>query len=87
MDELKKRIKEKAKALPIVVRIGKMGVTKELLSEIERHLKKTGIVKVKMLNNFTGEHDRFETAAEIAEKTGSNLIDVKGFVIILYKFG
>ncbi|MCX6709776.1 MAG: YhbY family RNA-binding protein [Candidatus Woesearchaeota archaeon] len=87
MDELKKRIKEKAKAIPIVVRIGKMGVTKELLSEIERHLNKKGIVKVKMLNNFTGEHDRFETAGEIAEKTGSTLIDVKGFVIILYKFG
>ncbi len=81
----KKRILEKAKQIPPVVHIGKFGITPELLNEIEIQLKKKKIVKIKMLKNFVENRDRFGMAEQIAAKTNSELIDIRGFVIVLYK--
>jgi len=80
--EDRKRLVEKAKGLQINVRVGKLGITPELISEIDRHLKKDGLVKVRMLRNYMEERNRFQLAETIAVRTGSLLLDVKGFVAL-----
>jgi len=52
------------------VRIGKKGVTEELKSEIARHLKDHGLVKVKILDKTL---DREEVARKVAGEVGENL--------------
>jgi len=48
-------------------------------------MKKRKLVKVKFLRSFLEAHDRKKAAAELAEKTGSTLVDQVGFVAVLYK--
>jgi RNA-binding protein YhbY len=85
MEESRKSILKKARQMPILVRIGKLGITAGIVFEIKRHLKKKGIVKVKLLTSFASEKDRFEVARALSEKTLSSVLDVKGFVIALYR--
>ncbi len=83
-----KQLKEKANVLEPCVRIGKNGLTDSIIAEISKHLKKKKLVKVKMLRAFLdGREKSFkkEAAAEIAKKTGSELIDLTGFVLVLHK--
>ncbi len=83
-----KQLREKAKVLEPSVRIGKNGLTDSIIAEISKHLKKKKLVKVKMLRAFLdGREKSFkkEAAAEIAKKTGSELIDLTGFALVLYR--
>jgi RNA-binding protein YhbY len=82
--EEKKNLIKKANAVPINVRVGKMGISPELIAEIVHHLKRDGLVKVKILKNYMEEKSRFEMAETIAVRTGSLLLDVKGFVALFY---
>lgn len=84
----KKELKEKAKHMEPLVRIGKNGLTESTINEIAKHLKKKKLVKIKMLSSFLeGKEKNFkkEAANEIACKTGSELIDLTGFVVVLHK--
>lgn len=81
----KKEIKEKAKALEPVVRIGKSGLTDSVVGEIKKQIKQKGMIKVKMLKSFVGGKDKKESAMEIADKTESNLVQRVGFVVVLAK--
>lgn len=78
-------LKAKAIALEPVVRIGKSGLTDSVIGEIKKHLEKKKMIKVKMLKSFAGARDRKELAEEIAEKTGSSVIHMVGFVVVLLK--
>ncbi|BCU69254.1 YhbY family RNA-binding protein [Stygiolobus caldivivus] len=78
---LKKLIKE-AKASHAEIRIGKKGVTEEVINEIKRRLKEHKVVKVKIGIEI---EDRREFAKEIAEKVGARLIEVRGYTFILAK--
>jgi len=80
-----KELKKQAKALQAIVRIGKNGITDNLIEEIKKIIKLRKLVKVKFLPSFSDEQDRHEAAKEIAEKTESLLVQVIGNNIVLYK--
>ncbi len=80
-----KKLKEKAKLLEPVIRIGKGGLTASVIEEIKKHLKKKGLVKVKMLGSFLEDKDKELAVKEVAEKTDSILVDTVGFVVVLLK--
>ncbi|OIO63191.1 hypothetical protein AUJ83_01565 [Candidatus Woesearchaeota archaeon CG1_02_33_12] len=80
-----KKLKEKAKTLEPVIRIGKNGLTESTIKEIKKQLNKKKLIKVKLLRAFISDKNKKEVAKEIAEKTSSNLIYMVGFVIVLYK--
>ena len=82
---LKYDLTEKAKLLEPVLRIGKSGVTPGVIEEIKRQLKKKKLIKIKFLKPALADKDKKEFAKEIAEKTGSELINQVGFVIVLYR--
>ena len=80
-----KKLKEKAKTLEPVIRIGKNGLTESTIKEIKKQLNKKKLIKVKLLRAFISDKNKKEVAKEIAEKTSSQLIYIVGFVVVLYK--
>lgn len=68
-----------------ITHIGKNGVTPSLIEEISRQLKANKLVKVKLLKSALDEMTRDEIAKLLADKTGSELIEVKGNTVVLFK--
>ena len=79
------KLKEKAKTLEPVIRIGKNGLTESTIKEIKKQLNKKKLIKVKFLRAFINNRNKKEAAKEIAQKTNSQLINLVGFVVVLYK--
>ncbi|MEA2036057.1 MAG: YhbY family RNA-binding protein, partial [Nanoarchaeota archaeon] len=65
-----------------IIRIGKKGITDNVVSDIKNHLKNRKVIKVKMLRSFFENKDKKLVAKEIAEKTDSILVDTIGFVFV-----
>ena len=81
----KKELRSRAKSLKAAMQIGKNGITPAAVEQLLAFLKKRKLVKVRLLNSFADEHDRREAAGELAGKTGSEIVDMIGFVVSLYK--
>jgi len=79
--DIKSEIK-KAKARHADVRIGKKGLTEGVINEIKRRLEHSNVVKVKIGIDV---EDRRKFAEEVALKTNSRLIEVRGYTFILAK--
>jgi len=79
------KLKEKAKTLEPVIRIGKNGLTENTIKEIKKQLNKKKLIKVKLLRAFINDKDKKLVANKIAEETNSRIIDLVGFVVVLYK--
>lgn len=80
----KKRIMElrgKAQSIDATAHIGKDGITEASAEEIAAQLKKNKLVKVRLLQS-AGE-DRKALASELASKTGSILVEVRGRTVVL----
>ncbi len=80
-----KELVAKAKLLEPVLRIGKSGLTENVITEIKKQLQKKKLIKIKFLKPALVDKDRKELAKEIAEKTEAELIHQVGFVIVLYR--
>jgi RNA-binding protein len=78
-------LKARAKAEKPLVWIGKNGITDEIIAQVDMFLKKQKLVKIRLLNSFVDAHDRKAAAKEIAERTGSRIIDQTGFVVAVYR--
>jgi len=68
---------------PAAIRIGKAGITKELIKEIKRNLKIMGVLKIKILRSALSYGDRFELARKVAELVDAKLVEVRGRNFIL----
>ncbi len=80
----KRRIELRARAheLDPVAQIGKMGVTPESLTHIDKALSDHELIKVKFIGFKT---TRRELSSEIANATNSTLIDIIGNIAIFYR--
>ncbi|HDD33771.1 MAG TPA: YhbY family RNA-binding protein [Thermofilaceae archaeon] len=72
----------------VVVRVGKRGITDALIRELDNILKARGVVKVKLLRSFRESYDvdrevRARLAEELAERLRAEVIDVRGYTIVL----
>ncbi len=82
----KKRIIElrgKAQALKPTVHVGKEGASEDVIAELVNQLTKNKLVKAKLLPSV--EDDRKLMGQELATKTDSTLIEVRGRTIVLAK--
>ena len=68
------------------VRIGKKRVTPALIREITKNLEKRGRVKVIILKTGLGDRTAKEIAEEIADATGSTIVQLRGHTFTLRKF-
>ncbi len=82
---MKRRIKRALSAERPTVWIGKNGISEEILAEIDSQLERTEMVKSKILKTALGETRAKAIAAEIAQKTESALVEVRGHTFILYR--
>ncbi|RLI71951.1 RNA-binding protein [Archaeoglobales archaeon] len=65
----------------VTIKIGKKGLTDNIIKEINLQLEKRGMVKVKMLRSFRSEKDKRELVDEIKAKVKGKLVDLRGFVL------
>lgn len=81
----KQRAELKALANPLepVFQIGKGGVNEAQILQIDDYMRVHELIKIKVLDNsmYTAK----EAAAEIAEKTGAEVVQVIGSKAVLYK--
>jgi RNA-binding protein len=80
---LRKRLRGLGHGLPILLQIGKAGVTPRLVLQLTQILFDHELVKVKV--GAESPLDRFETADRLAQAPGVNVIQILGNTILLYK--
>jgi RNA-binding protein len=78
----RRKLKAQAHHLNPIVQIGKEGVTEAQLETIKRHLEHHELIKIKFIEH---KQQRRELSTLIAEKTGSEAIDLIGNTLIIYK--
>lgn len=68
--------------------IGKNGITDEVVREVANQLEKKQMVKIRVQKSAVKQDDEVDSMAEeLAEKTDSTRIDVRGRNFIIYKIG
>ncbi len=89
MNELtagKKRfVKRKLRDERPTVKIGKNGVSEEVLQEIKKQLGKNKMVKVKILKTALSGDETKQMSSKIAEQTEASLVEARGHTFMLYK--
>lgn len=79
------RIKREMAEEKPTIWIGKNGVTEEIIKEASNQLEKNQVVKIKILKNILKSENAEALARELAEKTESTLIEVRGHSLTLYR--
>lgn len=79
----KRYLRSQAHHLDPVFQIGKGGTNEHLFRHIEEAIEKRELMKISILSNNLD--DKNEVAAELAERTGSELVQILGNTITLYK--
>ena len=67
------------------VRIGKDGVTENILGEIEQQLLARRLVKIKMNRGLFDREQRKEIWTAISEYCSAEIVDARGNVAVFYK--
>ena len=67
------------------VNVGKEGVTAHIVKEVAKQLDSREMIKAKILKTALQETEAKTIAATIAEKTESELVEVRGHTFILFK--
>ena len=80
-----KKLRAQARTMDPVIRIGKAGITKGMLGEIARQLRKQKLLKIKLLSSFAEQQDKKKAAEEIAFRLRAVLVQQIGHVIVLAK--
>lgn len=81
--ELRRRLRALGHALAPVVQVGKEGVSRAVLTQVEAALYDHELIKVKIGGECP--QDRFEVAGELGALPGANVAQILGRVVLLYK--
>lgn len=79
----KRHLRSLAHHVDPIFQVGKGGVNEHLIRHIQEAIEVRELIKITVLNN-SGE-DRQEVGAELAEKSGAELVQVIGKIVVLYK--
>jgi RNA-binding protein len=78
-------LRSAANQLKVTVTVGKHGITDATIDELNRHLKKDKLVKVRLLKSATHEADMNLQAQELADKTRSRLVETRGSTAVFHR--
>lgn len=78
-------LRAQANSLDVLFQVGKGGISDALIEQTEGALKARELIKLRVLTETSPVSVR-EAADEIAAKTGSDVVQVIGGVIVLYRF-
>jgi RNA-binding protein len=76
-----KDVKRVGHDLRPTIHVGKEGITDTLIDEIKKQIKGRKVVKIKLLPSV--EEDRKVVGEELAERSGSVLVNVIGHTVLL----
>ena len=79
----KRQLRALAHHLSPIFQVGKAGVNSDMIQGIRDALEKRELLKVSILQNC--EEDKDEVAKILSERTSSELVQVIGHTIVLYK--
>ena len=79
----KRFLRSQAHHVDPTFQIGKSGITPEMVIGINNSLEKRELIKVSILQNC--DIDKDELAETISSRTGSELVQLIGHTIVLYK--
>ncbi|NLJ85492.1 MAG: ribosome assembly RNA-binding protein YhbY [Firmicutes bacterium] len=72
-----------ANELPVIIQVGKGGITDNLVTQIEEALEARELIKIRLLQNVDGEPK--ELAKTLANLTSAEVIQTIGNVVVLYR--
>lgn len=78
-------LKSKARAIEPIVRVGKSGLTDQVLGEIEKHLKIRKLIKIRILKSVLEQTDKKTLGLIITDYTKSEIISFVGNMLVIYK--
>jgi len=78
-------LKSRSHDLTPALQIGKAGLSPGVVEEVKAQLDREPLVKLKLLKSALEEADKRELAERLAAETGSVLVEVRGFTVVLYK--
>lgn len=79
-------LKKEAHNLEPIVRIGKEGLTENIVQSLLDAINSRELIKVKILQNLESDKDETrELAEELSQKSGAELVGIIGKIIIFYK--
>ncbi|PGS48973.1 ribosome assembly RNA-binding protein YhbY [Bacillus sp. AFS041924] len=79
----KRFLRSKAHHLNPIFQVGKGGVNENMVKQISEALEVRELLKVSILQNC--DDDRYDVADQLVEGTNSELVQVIGHTIVLYK--
>ncbi len=77
---------KKVRSGAATIHLGKKGVTEEFILELEKLLSREKIVKVRVLKSVLAVQSMDEVASEILERTKSQLLETRGYTLLLAKY-
>lgn len=85
MDKKTKKLRQESKSLKALIIIGKNGISDEVIKNIQKQLKTSRIVKVRILKTYINSKNKKSIANELASKCDAKIIDFVGFTVVLSK--
>ena len=87
MNQDVKALKAQGKTLKPIITIGKEGMSDNSLENIRKNLVANKLTKIKFSKAYLDsvEESKKELAADIAKQLKAEIIEVVGFVVVLYK--
>ncbi|WP_017755860.1 ribosome assembly RNA-binding protein YhbY [Calidifontibacillus oryziterrae] len=79
----KRFLRAKAHHLNPIFQVGKGGVNENMVKQIGEALEARELIKVSILQNC--EDDRDEVAREISSRSGAELVQIIGNIIVIYR--
>lgn len=84
-NEQRLKLKSLATGEKPLLNVGKKGLEDPVIDEIKKQLKARRLVKIKVLRSAEGDSDVKSIAEELSQRTSSELIDVRGRSVVLYR--
>ena len=78
-------LRSKAKTLNPILRVGKEGLTENMIEEINKLIKKKSLIKIKLLKSSFDSKDKKQLIQELINKTNSELLEAVGNIVVLYR--
>lgn len=79
----KRFLRAEAHHLDPIFQVGKGGLSEAMLVQIKQAINVRELIKVRILDNC--EFDKHEVAADLAEGTDTELVQLIGLTVVLYK--
>ncbi len=78
-----KEARKKANSMKYSIAIGKNKLNGKQTELISKKLKKDSLIKIKLMKSI--KEEKKALAEEIAEKTGSKIMEIKGSTVVLFR--